>query len=256
MQMKNELDELVQRLQAASGENLQSLVLYGSATGDDFSEQHSDLNLLCVLRESGSAALDAVAPAVKWWSDTCRQRPPLFLTLEELQTSADVFAIETLDIKEHHRVLAGRDVLTAVAVPMNLHRVQVEHELRTLLLRFRQHYLLAPGEDQLAQVLAKSASSVVVLLRHALIAMGKTSVPHGKRNVLSQAAAVFGYDFAALHAALDLREGRRIEVGVQQLYHRCMQAVAAVVRAIDRAAPKKEWQRVGTQGPTAEERIG
>ncbi len=244
MTMQDELDQLTQRLKAAAGDNLESLLLYGSASGDDFSEQHSDLNLLCLLRDAGTPALDRVAPVVAWWSGKHRRRPPLFITLAELQAAADVFAIETLDIKEHHRVLAGRDLLSEITVPMNLHRVQVEHELRTMLMRLRQHYLLAHDDNQLEGVLAKAASGIAVLLRHALIAVGHESAPHRKRDVLSQAATVFGYDFAAVHAALDLREGRRVEVGVRELYDRAMQALAAVVRAVDEAAPKREWQRV------------
>ena len=51
--------------------------------------------------------------------------------------SADVFAIELLDIGQHHRVLFGEDPVADIEVPMNLHRVQVEHELRTALQKLR-----------------------------------------------------------------------------------------------------------------------
>ena len=67
------------------------------------------------------------------------------MTLEELRESADVFAIELIDIQRSHRTLFGQDVVAAINVPMNLHRVEVEHELRTTLLRLRHHLLLHPG---------------------------------------------------------------------------------------------------------------
>ncbi len=81
----------------------------------------------------------------------------MIMTLDELRESADVFAIELLDIQRSHKTLFGQDVVTAIDVPMNLHRIEVEHELRTTLLRLRHHLLLSPdNEDELRAVLAKS----------------------------------------------------------------------------------------------------
>jgi predicted nucleotidyltransferase len=170
--MKKQLAELVERLKAAAGSNLDSVVLYGSAAGDDFHESYSDVNLLCLLRDISGPALKQLAPVIDWWSKKLHHRLPLCMTAEELQTSADVFAIETLDLKHKHRILAGRDFLAEIEVPLDLHRVQLEHELRTLLLRLRQHYLMGPAEEELKKALAKSISTVVTLLRHTLLAVG------------------------------------------------------------------------------------
>jgi predicted nucleotidyltransferase len=246
--MKPELDELVARLQQAAGENLESVVLYGSAARGDFSENYSDLNLICILRKAGLAALDQLSPVLSWWSKTRGHPPPLFVTAEELQSSADVFAIEMLDAQASHRVLAGRDVLSGIAVPMNLHRVQLEHELRTALLRLRQHYLLFASDDAaLERVLAKSATSVIVLVRHALVALGHAAPSDTKREVLAKAAAVLGLDVTPLQAALDLREDRRIQSGVAQVYQRCIDLLMAVASRVDQAIPKQEWERVRRQ---------
>ena len=131
------------------------------------------------------------------------------MTVEELRESADVFAIELLDIKRSHQTLFGQDVVTAIDVPMNLHRVEVEHELRTTLLRLRHHLLLSPdNEDELRAVLAKSITSVLTLFRHALIALGEDP-PHAKPQLLERAGEVFGFDVQPLRSILELRnEGR------------------------------------------------
>ena len=47
---ENKLQELVTRLQQACGENLMSVVLYGSAAREDFHEEFSDVNVLVVLQ--------------------------------------------------------------------------------------------------------------------------------------------------------------------------------------------------------------
>ena len=107
---EDKLQQLVQRLQTTCGENLVSVVLYGSAAREDFNEQYSDVNLLLVVRELGASALHAIAPIIAWWTHEEKLRPPMIMTLQELQESADVFAIELLDIKTSHRTLAGEDV--------------------------------------------------------------------------------------------------------------------------------------------------
>ena len=95
-------------------------------------------------------------------------------------------------MQKSHRVLHGPDALAGITVPMNLHRVQVEHELRTLLLKLRMHYLQqAADEKALRGVLAKSHASVLTLMRHTLIALGDEP-PDAPRDVFSQVAALTG----------------------------------------------------------------
>ena len=46
------LNEFVERVQGAAGEDMVSVVLYGSAAQGDFHPEYSDLNLLCFVRDS------------------------------------------------------------------------------------------------------------------------------------------------------------------------------------------------------------
>src|SRR5260370_25757447 len=128
---EEKLTEIVRRLQEAAGENLQSVVLYGSAARGDFHAHKSDLNLLCVLKSAKAAELSRIASVVRWWSGQLREPAPRIFTQEELLHSADVFAIELLDIGEAHRVLFGHDPVAGISVPMNLHLAQVAHYLLT-----------------------------------------------------------------------------------------------------------------------------
>jgi hypothetical protein len=165
------------------------------------------------------------------------------MTLEELRESADVFAIEMLDIQGTHKVLHGEDVVAGIEVPMNLHRVEVEHELRTTLLRLRNHLLLTnDGDDELKLVMAKSVTSALTLFRHALIALGD-SPPQGKAQVLEHAADVFGFNVAPLRSVLELRHGAHTVDNVRGLYHAYMDAILAVAHGLDVKAPKRQWHK-------------
>src|SRR5579863_1117505 len=102
MVAEKELNEFVTRLRTAAGTNLQSVILYGSAADGEFHPDFSNVNLLCILRESSFQTLTAIAPAVEWWTRQ-KHHAPLVLTGEELQHSTDVFSIELLDMQHCHR---------------------------------------------------------------------------------------------------------------------------------------------------------
>jgi hypothetical protein len=236
------LADFVKRLLAATNE-VESVVLYGSAVHGDFHQVHSDLNVLCILPAIGVKQLAAVAPVVKWWTTTEKQPAPLFFTAEELRSAADVFAIELLDIQKDHRVLFGNDIFANLAVPMNLHRVQVEHELRTLLLKLRQQYLQTPHDlEILKAVLTKSHSSALTLLRHTLLALGKTPASSA-RDIFAQIASASGADAGALAAGLELREKGSLARDLASSYDELMTALGKVILTLDRNAPKGEWRR-------------
>ena len=141
--MEKLLAELKDKFLAAAGANLKAIVLFGSAARGEYHERHSDLNILCVLDRAGAEELEALHEAAVWWERRKFPAPQIF-TLEELRASADIFAIELLDMKTHHKMIYGQDFLAELDVPMQLHRLQVERELRTNWVKLRQAILLAP----------------------------------------------------------------------------------------------------------------
>ncbi len=236
---EGKLQELVTRLQEACGNDLVSVVLFGSAAREDFHEEFSDVNVLVALQQLQPESFAAISQVLRWWSQEEKLRPPLIMTVEELRESADVFAIEFLDIKSSHKTLFGQDVAAAIDVPMNLHRIEVEHELRTTLLRLRHHLLLSPGhEEELRAVLAKSISSVLTLFRHALIALGENP-PHAKPQLLQRAGDVFGFDMVPLQSILELRSGDLHPKNLRELYHAYMSAIQRVAHELDARVPKR-----------------
>jgi hypothetical protein len=245
--MTNEelLQQFVTLARNAVGDNLESVVLYGSTVRGDAQAPYSDLNLLCVVRRTTRAELEKMASLVHWWSQGQGQRSPLIFTADELRRSADVFAIELLDMQRAHRVLYGAEIIAGIPVPMNLHRVQVEHELRTLIQKLRQHYLHGPAEEaSLRTVLAKSLSSVVTLLRHTLIAMDHDAAID-RHDLLNQVHRHLGVNVHALQAVLELRKTASAKGNVGSLYGNYLEVLEHICDQLDRVLPKKEWQRVG-----------
>jgi len=244
---EEKLAEMVRRLQEAAGENLQSVVLYGSAARGDYHAHKSDLNLLCLLKSAKAVELSRIASVIRWWSGQLQEPPPRIFTREELTRSADVFAIELLDIGRHHRVLFGEDPVADMEVPMNLHRVQVEHELRTALQKLRTHFLrFSDNESQLREVYAKSISTLTTLLRHFLIALGEPS-PSDAGEVFRRIAELTGADAGAFALGRELRDTHPVSE-ITRAYGKYLEAIENVVHALDALVPKREWQRVEKQG--------
>jgi hypothetical protein len=241
----DKINEFVTRIREAAGANIESILLFGSAVAGNFHPRLSNLNLLCVLRDSSFAKLLAIAPVAKWW-DRQKQPPPLCMTQLELQRSTDVFTIELLDIQQHHRVLFGDDAVQGLQISMDVHRVQVEYELREKLILLRQQVLLAAGNDsRLWDLLLHSVPSFGTLFRHALIALREPS-PSSRREAVETLSKRVGFDPSAIHQALDVREQKANpkKIDVHQLAAGYLAAVEKVTSAVDEALDSNRSHQV------------
>jgi hypothetical protein len=233
--MDHKLDEFIQKLKTSAAGNLKAVALYGSAVTGEFHSKHSDLNLLCVLEQADAARMEALHAPIEWW---LRQghRAPLVFTLEELRRSADVFAIELLDMKTHHRMLYGEDVLAGLSVPLHYHAIQVERELRTDWLRLRQAILTAPKKgDPYLSLMTSSFSAFAALFRHALIALGEPPAAN-KREAIERVARFAHADPSGFFTILDFREGKRKEreINIGETLEQYFAFVEAVTDEFDR----------------------
>jgi len=206
--MEELLQELTERLVRAAGENIKSVVVYGSAATGEYRKNHSDLNVMCVLESAATADLERLHEPLSWWKRKGFPLPYVF-TEPELRASADIFAIELLDIKANHRMLHGKDFFPTLNVPMRFHNQQVERELRTNLVRLRQGILAVPPRDRvLVNLMEAAVSAFVTLFRHALMAFGEPA-PSSKREVVERAAEVVKVSPEAFLLILDIHEGKR-----------------------------------------------
>ncbi len=229
------LDELVRRLSESLGEDLVSVVLYGSAAADDFQERVSDLNVLAVLSAIGEKQLEQAYGPVRWWMNK-KQPAPILLSVEEVQNASDAFAIEFLDIRAAYRILYGEDLVESIEVESAHHRHQVEHEIRSLLLRLRERYLgLQKDTKALRGLLTDSLPSFSTLFRHALLLHGHAAAIK-KQEVFRLAAETFGIPSEPFETVLALRQGskRITNAEVQPLFHAYIQGITKMAGHIDR----------------------
>ncbi len=206
--MEDLLSGLVDRLKTAYGADLISVVLYGSAASHDYHEKHSDLNVLCVLKQVGLAELEKGGEALQWWMKR-GQPAPLLLSSEELEGGCDVFPIEFIDIQDNYRVLHGADVVAGIQINTAQHRAQLEHELRSRLLRLRKRYLESRHDSkQVTALMLDSLPTFATLFRHALLLAGFPA-PTRKQEIFHGVAEHFHVGPSPFDSLLEIRRGSR-----------------------------------------------
>jgi hypothetical protein len=229
----NPLEQLVSKLELAFSGKLVSVLLYGSAAGEGQADRFSDLNVLCVLKEITPRELASGEPILRWWREQGNPAP-LLMSEEEVATSADSFPIEFRDMQHRRRVLFGPDPIAGLVVHDTQYRTQVEHELRTSLLRLRQQGAAVLSQDEaLLALCVDSVTTFCVLARHALLLNGGHP-PDDRRSLVRQLAGTIGADFSSFESLLDIRESKKGKVNPLDLFGAYLAAIGALVVFVDR----------------------
>ena len=190
------------------GDDFLSAYITGGAMNPGFDPGKRHVNVLVVTRDLSVSRLDEIAAAVP---ETNRPPhiDPMFLTMQQVQRSLDVFPIEWLDLKERHWRLEGVDLFDTLEVPQTWLRLQIEQELRGKHLRLKQEYLTgAAHPERLHAALARLASGFQTLFR-SLVRLHGEVPPASLERVISRVAEIYALDANALHGAHRLRALRK-----------------------------------------------
>lgn len=195
---------LTRGLQEALGADLVSLMLYGSEARGMAIRGWSDVNVLVVLKDASAAVLGRAAGPLKAWRKTGHPAP-LIQTEAEWRAAADVFPLEIEDVRDAHRLLAGRDVISGLATKRADLREELEREARGKLVRLRAEYAVADGDRAaVATLLARATGTFLVFFRAALRLAGQP-VPAEPGELVRAAADLVGFDAGAFGWALAAR---------------------------------------------------
>jgi len=191
--VQDALNGLLRDLQATHGDNLASVVLYGSAAAGDHVELRSDYNLLITLNRITPEDLRlAQAPMREW--QRLGHPLPVYFTTEELADAADVFPIEFHQMANARVVLYGRDPFEFIKLSDANLRHQTEYELRSKLIQLRRMYIPASvSVEKLCDLMSDSLASFAALFRAVLILYGEEA-PVAKPDCVRAAARRFALD--------------------------------------------------------------
>ncbi|MGC2238452.1 MAG: nucleotidyltransferase domain-containing protein [Pyrinomonadaceae bacterium] len=237
MNMRNQFEAFIDDLRAAHGRNLASVILYGSAAAGDFIKNQSDYNLLIALDKITPKDLRAAQAPMREWSKLGHP-VPIYFTVSELKTAADVFPIEFRQMEKARKVLYGADVLANVTISDEHLRHQTEFELRSKLIQLRRRYIPASvSVEGLAALMSQSLSSFAALFRAVLLLHGIDS-PVNKHEIVALTAQHLQIDGAPFEKIFNIRENNFVkkldEIEANQLFSDYMEQIEKVIEAVDK----------------------
>lgn len=237
-------NHLIKDLRATHGDNLASVVLYGSAAAGDHVELRSDYNLMIALdRITPEDLRQAQAPMREW--QRLGHPLPVYFTLAELRDAADVFPIEFHQMERARVVLYGRDPFEALRISDENLRHQTEYELRSKLIQLRRLYITASiSAGKLQDLMRDSLTSFAILFAPALILSG-VQPPVRKRACVEATVSRFGLDPKPFERIFELRSAggasALTETEANDLFAAYLAQIERVIEAVDRipVAPDK-----------------
>ena len=186
------------------GEDLVSIILYGSAAGGDYRPGKSDINFMVVLSENGIDRISKAFRIVTKW----RKRNvavPLLLTEDYLKDSLDTFPIEYLNFQREHLLVFGKDILEGLEFDPRFLRLQCEREIKGKLLLLREAFLESNGKARALSGLIGRSLAAFIAIFEALIFMKGGDLPAGKGEIVKAGCNAFDLDEALFGRLLEIK---------------------------------------------------
>ncbi len=156
---------------------------------------------------------------------------PLLFTKEELMQGVDVFPVEFLNIKLHHKILYGEDFLKDIKISKKNLRHQLEFEFRSKLIHLRSEYLLFSGKELEALIL--SAVPALAPIIGGLLYL-KDLRHDGTRDMFDIVSKGYGMDASILKEIYDIRRGKsKFKKDKEQYVKELINVLSGIGKIID-----------------------
>jgi hypothetical protein len=203
--------DFFQDLLEGLGSDLVSMAVVGSAVTKDYIPDKSDINSVVILKDVKVAHLHAIAPLGRKYGKRGVAAPTI-LTPAYIETSRDVFALEFLNLRMAHKTVYGEDLLSTLEVKPEDLRLQVERNLKILLIRLRQGFIRSAGDARvLGEVIAAAASDAFPEIRGILHLLEKP-VAFVRKEDLHAVGEASGIDVNSVSPILLDREASRLSL--------------------------------------------
>ena len=205
---------LAQELHTTFGEDLRSVVLFGSVVRGEVVPGVSDVNILVLLERVGPGQLGAAAPLIQEWIRK-GNTPPQVYSMDEWDGMKDTFAIEISDMQESREVLYGEDPVGGDSVEAADLRTHAEQEMRQTLFKMRIRTLISANDPaELGRLLQAGLPSFAAYMRAALRLTGEQP-GRDTESVIERTAARIGADAAPMRRCWRARKSlQRLDVSI------------------------------------------
>ena len=232
------LKSYVKDVAKAYGNELEGIILYGSAVRGEFLPGLSNLNVLLILSSYELSVLKQYDSLHKRWSKE-HVVVPLFLTTADLKSSSTAFPLEYQDIFDCHRLLWGQDPFVGLKIDARYLAAEVVQGLRGNLFRLRQRLVEGRStEEAITILLPLSITALLPVLRGLQRLLSRPVVAHGE-PLLKDIESLLEINLAGLRDALALKRGH-ISPGqkeIPRLMDRYLESLSRLVTTAEARIP-------------------
>lgn len=189
------------------GNDLVSIIVFGSASSHEYVHKKSDINTVVVLNDEGIADVWRAQKSIAKWSKK-RIACPYFMTKAYIEASLDSFPVEFFNIRSTRHVLFGENVLKDIKVRNQDLRLECERDLKGKLLQLRRGVVMTGGSVSELKHLVRHSLSAFTSIFRALLFLRNEKVPEKKTGVLHAACEAFGLDAKLFKELYAVREGK------------------------------------------------
>ena len=200
--IKKIIEEFIKGLQNFYGNNLVSVILYGSAASGEYAGKRSNVNIAVILNDTSLSSLAKCSRLLNKRKFLIIS--PVFFTEDYIKHSTDVFPIEFIDMKENHVLLYGKDILNEITIGIKNLRFQCEQELKSKILNIKKLYIRIRNKFILKNILFKSFTSSLHILRN-LVRLKGREPSYRKEEVIDEISKEFAVDLSCLRKILDAK---------------------------------------------------
>lgn len=202
---KEIIDDFSSKLTSELGNDIQSLYLFGSIIiQEDFHFGVSDINTFIIFKnECDNKTILRVSSIYKKYKNYPFS-VPLMLKEKEVIEAKDVFPVEFIEIKEKNMLLYGDDFLKDIELNLSDIRKQCETEIRSKVIGLRKMLFSKDALIKNQDVLYKSLTSTIVLLKQILRLKG-LPLPETRFDVINSLEAYFSKPFNGIKNLYTMR---------------------------------------------------
>jgi hypothetical protein len=177
------VDMYVTDYKNALGENLVSVVMYGSSVTHEYRPGKSDINTLIVLENSGIDELRKIRSCARKWI-LKKVTVPFYMTRTYIETSLDTYPIEFIDMRSNYKILYGEDVFARLDIKKEHVRIQCERELKGIALHLRREYVSTNGNSKILSRLLTASIKTILPVFKALLILNDRPIPKIKCDII------------------------------------------------------------------------
>ncbi|TET94826.1 MAG: hypothetical protein E3J28_01840 [Desulfobacteraceae bacterium] len=200
--------EITEDYKKIFGDDLISIILYGSGTGNEFQPGKSDLNFLIILSDETIDHLDRAIETVSRWRKK-KVATPLFMTKSYIESSLDSYPLEFLNIKKNYILVYGEDVLKDISLEAHHLRLQCEREIKGKLLLLREGFLETEGKQKRIKELINASITAFISIFSGLLYLKGIEIPLTRREIIQFVAKEIPINQEIFMRCLDIKQDKK-----------------------------------------------